>query len=194
MTSRAIVAAAGLMFGLGLAGCSSGPPDCSDPEVVGVLEEFLQEDTPLLAIALTASSRLYTDVLFASAPGALVHMNNSEFGEAFKALEAGAAALPSTGVGTLAKDALVAAKTSTYVISGVTTIDATDRRSNCSFHVEYALGLPSAEQIQAVLKDAAQAQRYVAMFDLVRTWKQDRSFEAYYSDDGELFVELADPE
>jgi hypothetical protein len=194
VTSRSIVAVAALMSGLGLAGCSSGPPKCSDPDVVGVLEEFLQEDTPLLAIALTSSSRLYTDVLFASAPGALVHMNNSEFGEAFKALEAGAAALPATGVGTLAKDALVAAKTSTFAISGVTTIDATDRRSSCKFHVDYVLGLPSEAQILAVLKDAGHTQRYVSMFDLVRNWKQDRTFEAYYADDGELFVELANPE
>jgi len=186
--------ASGLLVALS-AGCSSAPPACSSPDVEAVLSSLLQDEAEFGALAITVPSGLYAQQMLMLNPVAISQMQQRQFREAFSTVETAFAALDGQNepIAVLGREALAAAKTSTFSISGLSTLGQTEHRSSCQFVVEFSLGLPSAEQLGIVIDDPKRTPKVQQYFDNLRKLKQTRTFEAYLSDDGKTYVELAAP-
>lgn len=50
--------------------------------------------------------------------------------------------LPDTGQGPLHRKAIPAARSSTYKLSGITTVEHTERQLSCKVSIEFTLGVP----------------------------------------------------
>lgn len=177
-----------------LAGCNSGPPECSGPEAQAVLKQLLNSEARVLAILVTAPTRLYHEELFEAAPTAISFVQQRKFDEAFAAIEKEAANFPNTGFATLAKQAVAAAKTSTVSTSAIVTTAETERKASCSVTVNFALGLPSTAEVLVAVLPTGKSDGYLKMFDAARELQQQRKYDVYYTDAGEVVVELFAPE
>ena len=171
----------------------SGPPGCSDDDVVGLIEEMLQEEAQVGALLFGGESFGYSRLLLALDPMVAVKMDMGDFGEAFAMLESAVNTLPETSgeEGFLSpkflKKAVSTAKQSQFEISALSTMRRTEYRSYCSFSVTMNYGWHLEDM---GLSDDQKA-RLVSLAGALRL---DRKFETYYSDDGDVYVELERPE
>ena len=67
------------------------------------------------------------------------------------------------------------------MLSGIKTEDETERRTSCSASVEYTLGFPSEVFV---------GEHFHKLLSSIRVTTLDITYEAYYADDGTLYVEL----
>lgn len=176
------------------AACSSGPPACSGPEAKSILKRLLESEARILAILVTSPTRLYHEEMFAAAPAAIGFVQQRKFDEAFSAIEAQAVNFPDTGLGTLAKQAIAAAKRSSVQTTAIATTSEGERRASCSVTVNFSLGLPSTVELMPPLIKTGKLEGYLKIFDAARELEQQRKYDVYYTDAGEVVVELFAPE
>lgn len=183
-----------LALAIGAGGCSSGPPACSGAETQAVLKGLLESEARILAILVTRHTRLYHEEMFAAAPASIGLVQQMKYGEAFAAIEEKILQLPDQGLALLAKQAIAAAKSSSFEVSAISTTAENEKRSSCSATVNFKLGLPSPEQLAQHLGGTGRIENYIQAFDAVRQLRQQRKYDVYFTDAGETVVELFPPE
>jgi hypothetical protein len=176
-----------------VAGCSSGPPQCSGSEAQSVLKDMLKDQAKMLAVIMTGSLPLGRPI-FLQAPSSFLLAGQGRFDDAFLAIEESVMGLPDEGYVVIAKQILVAARASTFELSHITTISQDELRSSCSVTVDYHLGLLSPEQIVEHIESDDLRLEYIKAFDAIRTLRVQREYDVFYSDDDEIVVELFDAE
>lgn len=183
-----------LVLAIGVGGCTSGPPACSGAETQLVLKGLLENEARILAILVTRHTRLYHEEMFAAAPASIGLVQQMKYGEAFAAIEEKISQLPDEGLALLAKQAIVAAKSSNFEVSAISTTAENGKRSSCAVTVDFKLGLPSSEQLTQHLGGTGRIENYIQAFDAARQLRQQRKYDVYFTDAGETVVELFSPE
>ncbi len=161
--------------------CSSSPPECGDSDVQEVLSELLYEQGLIIPLSMP-----YAKYLLTRSPEALSQLTQGNSKEAFDIIDKLVSDSPESKYKKFDSSIISAAKTTSFTISGMTTTSKTEQRTSCEFTVKFKPGLPSAKELGD--------DKYIPFLNSMKTLSQDRKFETYYSDDGELYVSLEDPD
>lgn len=163
-----------------LTGCGKGQPTCSDKDVVEILDGLLSDQAKFLALSGPALGNVgYSQDLLKINPKANKAAKEGNAGEAFDLIEATVNA--TLDMAPIYKLAVNKAKESTFALSGIKTEKETEHRTSCSASVQYTLGFPSAEFV---------GEPTYRTLSLISSFKMDITYDAYFSDDGTLYVEL----
>lgn len=152
----------------------------------------LAEQAPILALAINSISG---NLIIANVPEAVTAIKDDEYGDAFRAIQAASSKRSAASKyewSSLFRATVAAAAKSKATISNSTTISKTEYKTKCELTAIFTLGFPTAGELREEFGE--DGDKFDHAFDIIRTLKQQRTFEAYYDDEGELLVRVFDPE